>query len=156
MTDLINMKEKFAGWAAYLRSLASVSENEQLKPIAEGKWAVRDVIAHMWKWDIFFWDHAVRPFMEGTPLTYQSLDYNAFNEDAKNECRPLEWSYLIEQTAHTRDLITNALRTFSKNEYERVERDADGNPFSIKAYLEDFVHHDAHHRSQIEAVLNGN
>ncbi|TJY44171.1 DinB family protein [Cohnella pontilimi] len=155
MTDVISLRQQFEGWADYVRSLDSLPESDQLKAVAEGKWAVRDVIAHMWKWDIFFWEHAVRPLIEGTPLTYHSLDFNAFNENAKNECRPLFWSYLIEQTANTRDQIANAVRQFPESEYERTERDADGNPFSMKAYLEDFIHHDAHHRLQIESVLSG-
>jgi uncharacterized damage-inducible protein DinB len=149
------MRESFEKWADDVRSLGSLTEAEQNQPIAEGKWAVRDVIAHMWKWDVFFWEHAIRPLTQGAPLTYHHIDYNAFNENAKTECRKLPWSTVVDETWKMREILADAIRRVPEEEYDRVHQDADGHPFSVKAYLEDFLHHDAHHRGQIETVLTG-
>lgn len=151
--DLAQKREQFETWISYVRSLDGLTEQQQLTPIGEGKWAVRDVVAHMWKWDEFFWTHAIQPLTEGKPLTYHHLDFNAFNESAKNECRLLPWTEVAEQAARRRETIAAAIRGVDEAEYGREFRDADGRPFSITEYLLDFVQHDAHHRAQIEEAL---
>nr|WP_255570653.1 DinB family protein [Cohnella sp. CFH 77786] len=143
----------FEDFIAYVRSLASLTEEKQRKPLGEGKWSVRDVIAHMWKWDEFFWEHAIQPLTQGKPLTYHHLDFNSFNENAKIACSSLDWQYLTEQAAAARERLVAAIRSVPPSEYDREYPDADGRPFSLAAYLLDFAEHDTHHRKQIDNVL---
>lgn len=151
--DAIRNRQLFEDYVPFVRSLANLTEEQQLTPLGEGKWSVRDVIAHMWKWDEFFERHAVLPLSQGQPLTYHHLDFNAFNENAKNECRKLDWKHVTEQAAATRERLAQAIRGIPENDYDREHKDADGRPFSVTAYLLDFAEHDEHHRKQIESAL---
>lgn len=155
MNTYIEQVKQFESWIDFIESIRGISEQKQLTPLAEGKWAVRDVIAHMVKWDEFFWEHAIRPISEHKPLTYHSLDYNAFNQEAMRICREMEWQQLLNETVEIRRTLAQAVKGIGESQYEDVHHDADGKPFTILAYLEDFIHHDAHHRRQIENVLNG-
>ncbi|KIL35673.1 hypothetical protein SD71_12300 [Cohnella kolymensis] len=154
MSKYTEQLHQFESWIDYVNSLTDLPPEKQLQPLGEGKWAVRDVIAHMVKWDEFFWEHAIRAIAQHQPLTYHSLDYNVFNQEAMGICSRMEWKQLLEETIQIRRKLVKAVSDIDESQYEITHHDADGNPFTIHAYLEDFIHHDAHHRRQMDQVLN--
>ncbi|MCJ7839784.1 DinB family protein [Lederbergia sp. NSJ-179] len=123
------------------------------KPVGEGKWAVRDVVSHILLWDQYFYEEAIKPISEDQPLTVRHLDFDTFNQNAREFAKSKTDDELINLTRANREQIVNAIREQSDENFEKVYQDAEGHPFAVKNYLRDFIWHDQHHRKQIEALM---
>ncbi|GIP39118.1 hypothetical protein J31TS4_23980 [Paenibacillus sp. J31TS4] len=145
--------EQFAEWVPFAESLAAVPEETVSRPIAPGKWSVKEIVAHMAAWDNYYLEEAVEKAAAGQPLTVRHLDFDEFNRRAADSGRERPLAELAAESAAHRRRLLELLRGASEEELRQVHTDGEGDPFSLEEYLNGFLPHDRHHRQQIEAFL---
>ncbi|WP_068612755.1 DinB family protein [Paenibacillus tuaregi] len=147
MTLKDDLLVEFEEWSGFVDRIAHQDWNVSL---GEGKWTIHDVVCHIYLWDKYFLEEAIKPISEGQPLTLRHLDYNEFNRKAVEAGSKLTKPELIELTRQFRSSIVTEIRDQEPSKFTEEYVDADGNKFSVESYLKDFIWHDRHHMKQIE------
>ncbi|GLI05002.1 hypothetical protein YDYSG_10320 [Paenibacillus tyrfis] len=146
--------DEFRGLLAFAEEIRSVDEQTWDKPMAPGKWTMKEVVGHLLLWDQYFYESAVGKIAEGKPLTLKQLDFDTFNARAAQYGRDQSGEKLVEELVLWRSRITDTLEGLPETEFRRSFPDLDGKPFVISEYIPDFVWHDRHHMKQIREFLN--
>ncbi|WP_169082008.1 GNAT family N-acetyltransferase [Paenibacillus sp. PL91] len=153
-----NEKERllqaFSEWITFVTDLAKFSERIWNQSVAAGKWSVREVVAHIWRWDDYFYEEAIAKAAEGMPLTVKHLDYDQFNENAKAYGKTTSIAELTHQAVQSRKRIIDTIGKLSNEQYDASYIDADGHPFQMSQYMNDFIWHDQHHIQPIKRLLH--
>lgn len=144
------MIEEFKSFTSYVRELDSLSEQVWNMPIAEGKWTLKDVIAHMMLWDQYFYEEAIYKIKHDEPLTVKHLNFDEFNANAMEYSKTRSKKIIVEQFIEKRMNIIHDITGLNEDEYTREYKDGDKKKFSIKKYVRAFISHDKHHKKQIE------
>ncbi|MGM7684958.1 DinB family protein [Cytobacillus sp. Hm23] len=151
---IIERINSFEGFIHFVESLRNMENEKWGLPIAEGKWTVRDIIAHIMLWDKYFLENAIRKIKSQQPLTSRHVNFDDFNNNAVQYGKTKDKDTLISETISYRREIIEHLTSVPRENYEHKYVDEDGNHFTIKSYLDGFIPHDSHHKSQIEQYLN--
>ena len=119
------------------------------KPIADGKWSIREFLAHIMHWDWNSLDKMVPLMSEGARLSF--VDIERHNREAADIALTYDsFAALIEDVVRTRSLLVAEL----EERYDDKTRfSIDGHPLTYRTFVDNFIEHDEHHRRQIEAVL---
>ncbi|WP_141680469.1 GNAT family N-acetyltransferase [Bacillus sp. FJAT-26390] len=144
----------FGEWITFVTDLAKYEERIWNQSVAPGKWTVREVVAHILRWDDYFYKDAIARAAEGVPLTVKHLDYDQFNEGAKAYGKATSIAELTEQAVQSRKQIIDAIAELTNEQYEASYVDADGHPFQMSHYMNDFIWHDQHHIQPIKRLLH--
>lgn len=154
MNEKNQLIEQYSAWINFIKILEEQSEGFWNQPLGEGKWSVRDVVSHIMKWDQYFLEEAIRKVSEGEKLSVKHLDYDVFNEQAKQYAETCTIQKLAEQTKTYRQSLIDHIQSLSDEQYDKEYTDADGHPFQAAVFMRDFISHDQHHMNQIEPLLN--
>ncbi|MBD2872954.1 GNAT family N-acetyltransferase [Paenibacillus arenilitoris] len=144
----------FGEWTAFVSDLGRYGEWLWNQSVAPGKWTVREAVAHMLKWDEYFFEGAVAKVAAGLPLTVRHLDYDEFNREAADYGRKTSVGELTGEAVRIRTGIIETISGLSDEQYAAAYRDADGHPFDAAGYLKDFKEHDRHHMGQLKDRLS--
>lgn len=134
---------QFREWIGYVQELEPLDWE---KPIEEGKWSVHGLVSHLMGWDKYFWEEAIQPISQDQPVTLQELDFDVFNRESVEFGRSKPKSELTQLAVHYRQMIIETIEGLDEERFSRTYGD-----FTVESYLHDFIWHDHHHRSQIEA-----
>ncbi|MFS0871981.1 DinB family protein [Paenibacillus xylanilyticus] len=145
------MIEEFKSFTSYVMELDTLSEQVWNTPIAEGKWTLKDVIAHIMLWDQYFYEEAIYKIKHDEPLTVRHLNFNEFNANAMEYSKTKSKKAIVEELVEKRMNIIHAITGLQEEEYTREYKDGDKKKFSIKKYVRAFISHDKHHKKQIES-----
>lgn len=112
------------------------------------------MVCHMMRWDRYFWEGAISLIASGEKeqIQIQHLDYDLFNEAAREYARKISIEELMQETLKYRELIIRNLYGLVDEDWAYQYQGLDGNPFTIQSYVEDFIWHDRHHMKQLEAI----
>jgi len=149
-TEKEQLLRSFGEWISFVTELANEGERVWNQSAATGKWTVREVVAHILRWDDYFYNEAIAKAAAGLPLTVKHLDYDTFNEAAKAYGKNTPIAELAGQSAKSRKRIIDAVAKLTNEQYEAAYADADGHPFQMAQYIKDFIWHDQHH---IEPIM---
>lgn len=146
--------QQFEEFIAYVESLSSkVDQAAWSNPIAPGKWTLKELISHLWNWDVYSVEKMI-PFMQDGAQLPPFVDLDAYNNTAIEKAKRFpDPEALIHQFAATRREMIQKLEEI----YDPSIRFTIGNEegqLSIDSYVDIFVHHDEHHKRQIEALCN--
>ncbi len=121
-------------------------------PVAVGKWTVRELVSHMMRWDRYFWEGAISLIISGEEkqLQIQHLDFDIFNEAAREHAHTISIEELVQETLQYREQIIRALHELPAEDWTKEYKGLDGGPFTVQSYVEDFIWHDRHHMKQLE------
>lgn len=153
MLSITEQIDTFKSFIPFLHSLRAVSGDIWTEPFQLGKWSTRDVIAHILLWDQYFEREAIAKLAAGDQLTLKHIEFSTFNQNAITYARAHNQDILIDQAIAIREQIICHIEQLSVNAQSHTYIDGDGHPFTIKNYLEDFIEHDNHHRTEIEYFL---
>lgn len=153
MNEKERLIENYSEWITFVSVLEEQNEQVWNHPIAEGKWAVRDVVSHIMKWDEYFLNEAIVKVSRGEELTVKHLDYDAFNKQSKRYGRSCSIQELSQQAKSMRQNIVDHIQSWSDKQYTKEYVDADGHPFQPAVFMQDFIWHDQHHMNQIKPLL---
>jgi uncharacterized damage-inducible protein DinB len=148
--DLVSRMQDFCG---YLAGLGDVQAESLLAPMAEGKWSVQEVIAHIMTYDESFLQSVVLPIEEGRqPHFADEADNQAFNDRSAALGRNLTKAQLLERaTLARRQLVDHLQRLPAEAFRKKQEGRAD---FDLAELIEgDFVSHDRGHVEQMQRYL---
>ncbi|GGH22440.1 DinB family protein [Paenibacillus segetis] len=153
MEEKAQLLQQFHNWVNFVHMLEDRETALWNTPIAEEKWAVRDVVSHIMHWDMYFLNEAIVKIAHNQPVTSKHLDYDEFNEQACELGRKISLTKLAEQTIEVRKQIIEHITSMTEEQYDGIYMDEDGNNFGIVAFLQDFIEHDQHHMKQIMNLL---
>lgn len=144
----------FHEWHDWIRRWSMQQNAPWDEPIAEGKWTAREMVCHMMRWDRYFWEGAISIIASGEKeqVQIQHLDYDLFNEAAREYARKISIEELMQETLKYRELIIRNLYELVDEDWSYSYKGLDGNPFTLQSYVEDFIWHDRHHMKQLEAM----
>lgn len=144
---------EFESFISYIQSLDSLEDADWDAPLEAGKWSLKDVLCHIMLWDKYFYEEAFVKVKEGQPLTAIHQDFNEFNANAVLYARTVTKQEAIRQFVLYRSRIIEDAASLSDEAFEQIYPDGDGNNFSIREHLRDFIPHDKHHKQQIEKYV---
>ena len=135
---------------ATLAFLKTLPESEILRPRTQGKWSIRDVLAHIAAWE----SEAVKRFGQiargrGDRILFYDdmLAADRFNARAVARARRLSWAKLLRQAAEVRRRLVISLRRLPPSSLnDRSHR------YPVVAWLPEFAWtHEREHRRRIRA-----
>lgn len=146
--------EQFNEWNQFVRYIEKLGEPLWNQSIAEGKWTVREVVAHIARWDDYFFQEAVAKASQSEPLTVMHIDYDSYNEISKGYGASTGIQQLAEHAVSIRRRIISVIEGLNPTQYDGAYVDADGHPFQFESYMKDFIWHDRHHIEQIKRLIH--
>jgi GNAT superfamily N-acetyltransferase len=153
-TSKEQLLHEFGEWTVFVIDLAKYGERFWNRSLGAGKWSVRQVVAHILRWDNYFYEEAIAKVSDAAPLTVKHLDYDTFNELAKAHGKNTSVAELCDQAVESRMRIMKAIASLTDEQYGATCTDADGHPFEVEQYMKDFIWHDQHHIQPIQKLLH--
>ncbi|TCZ79905.1 DinB family protein [Paenibacillus albiflavus] len=153
---MVNKQELIGSMSELISSVESLRQLDEQKwdsPIAEGKWAIRDIISHIALWDEYFYNQAIHRIVTGESIDIPHLDFEIFNQNAITYAATQTQDQLIDQVITHRNEILEALQQVPAEAFNTSYPTLQGTLFLITEYVEDFVGHDHHHLRQINSFL---
>ncbi|NIK77353.1 GNAT superfamily N-acetyltransferase [Paenibacillus castaneae] len=141
---------EFGIWISFVTDLGKYDETIWDQHVDVGKWTLREITAHILRWDDYFFEAAIAKIEAGLPLTLKLLNFDEFNEEAKKYAKTIDLKELSRQAVRSRKRIIDTIASLQEEQYKAAYQDADGLPFIIDKYLKDFFWHDQHHIEQMK------
>ncbi|WP_248929824.1 DinB family protein [Paenibacillus hamazuiensis] len=149
----LEMVEEFKAFIHYAEELNELEEELWNRPIAAGKWTVKDILSHIMLWDKYYYEEGIEKIAHDQPLTVKHLDFDRFNAGAREYAETQSRQSIVEQLLHYRMKIIHVLSRLREEDFIKEYADGDGNKFTVRDYLQGFVPHDMHHKKQIDDFI---
>lgn len=158
-TDIIH---KFSNFAAWLNTLEALDERLWTKPIAEGKWAVSEIIAHIMNWDNYLIAEVIPSVLSGKGIAFPEFD--PFNKKASDYAKSgISKTELLKEAKETREQLVKELSELPNEILNKhitsngaTHCPHTGTPYSLIYTICEFIDHDYHHQNQIIKFLKEN
>lgn len=142
-------------FCGFLTELGDVTAADLLSPMAEGKWSVQEVVAHIMTYDESFLLSVVLEIESGgTPRVPDPADNQSFNEKAAALGRALTKAQLLSRAATARRELVDHLQRLPL-EPRRAGEQGPAVADLVELLDRDFVAHDDHHVEQVRRYLQG-
>ena len=151
MADTEHLISEMKDYTRFLTELDGVAAQCALAPIAEGKWPINDLVAHIMAWDVNFLETTVCAMETGNhPPLAEKSDFQALNERAAALGRQLSKEQLLHKATDARLQLVRHLEQLPVEAFHAKQ--AAGT--DLAEFLQrNFVFHDKHHIAQIRAYL---
>ncbi len=131
---------------SWVHSLNELSVEKWRKPIAENKWTVAEIIAHLSAWDLYIIEHRIAIQNKDFPI---SPDVEKFNSTAAEYARNHSKETVLDEFANNRQKLIECIENLDDQKLHT--------PFyrnlTILQYLGGFIEHELHHQKQILDVI---
>ncbi|MFC5700374.1 DinB family protein [Cohnella faecalis] len=127
------------------------------KPIAEGKASVAEIIGHLLNWDNYLIETVIPTVKNGGGMEFP--DFDTFNKAGYAYVKNKPRSLILQEFNSAREKLSEMLL----NSLEFIDKPTTSNgvsvcphtgrPYSLIYIIEEFIEHDEHHKSQINAVI---
>ncbi|WP_368504992.1 DinB family protein [Alkalihalophilus sp. As8PL] len=134
-----------------IANLKDQEDSQLLDPIKQGKWSIREIVAHLYYWDQFNLESMV-PYMNDGANLSPFPDHDSHNEEAINDVHGQSLHAIIDQFIDTRAKLVKNLE--SVEEDVRFTIGEGKRKFSAESFAKIFLKHDIHHLKQIEEKLS--
>lgn len=140
---------KLNDYIIWMESLKTIPEQIASLPYKEGKWSPNEIVMHMAEWDRFTREERLPDMKEGKEL--EDVPWGPFNDAAASLARKQTFAETIEYAKKQRQRNIDALKKIDDSQWDESFK-IGGHALSIREYFSDFIHHDLHHKEQIESV----
>ncbi|MDQ0170081.1 DinB family protein [Paenibacillus tundrae] len=141
--------EQFGNFNYFVESIDDVTWQKLISP---GKWTVKEVVAHLWNWDTYTLN-TMLPHIKDQVKLPEFVDHDTHNLKAIEKAKEFkERESIIKTFIETRTHLVNQFHKVAHSEI-RFFIGNDKRPYTYERYLKIFVHHDEHHKKQIENLL---
>ncbi|MDF2605870.1 MAG: dinB family protein [Bacillales bacterium] len=124
-------------------------------PIAESKMTVKEIIAHIYRWDAFLLETAIPHFINERAVSFPIFD--EFNNKSIKFAETIATSDLLELTKLTRTKLIDEFKKLDTLLVEKITINGKSDEkYSLLFLIDDFVEHDNHHLNQIYEFIRGN
>ncbi|MGG2015726.1 DinB family protein [Bacillus sp. S10(2024)] len=162
MSEVKNIISHFNHYSLWLTTLKEIDETLWFKPIADGKWSVSEIIAHIMNWDNHLLTEVLPSVQNEKGMKFP--DFDTHNKKAANYAKSgISQSKLLEEAKNTRELLVKELNELSTEKLKRpltangvTHCPHTGTPYSLIYIVKEFTDHDNHHQRQIIQFLGGN
>ncbi|MBD0383232.1 DinB family protein [Paenibacillus sedimenti] len=140
---------QFADFLLWVEKLKETDKDLWLKPLSTGKWSLREVLTHIMYWDKNSLEMMVPNMAEDAKLFF--VDIEKHNQEAA----------VYAQTYNSLDTLIDDLIKTRKQLLDLLEEKyddttiftIDNRNYTYKKFVHIFIHHDEHHKKQIEDFL---
>ena len=148
--DLVSRMQDFCG---FLAGLVEIPPQVLVAPMAEEKWSVQEVVAHIMAYDEAFLESVVLAIEDGRqPLVPDPADNQAFNDRAAELGQNLTKGQLLQRATLARKKLVDHLQRLPAEALRTKQQGPSG--IDLAELLEkDFVSHDRIHIKQMEEYL---
>lgn len=136
---------------AEVKQLHTYDESLLTGPIAEGKWSIREIIAHMYYWDLFNANEMV-PLMEDGASLPEFPDHDSHNREGLARLEDKSVYDLVDLFVETRILLMTRLEAVDPSARFTIGKGK--RKFSADSFAKIFIHHDGEHLPQIHQKLS--
>ncbi|PEI85216.1 DinB family protein [Bacillus pseudomycoides] len=162
MSEVKNIISNFSHYSSWLSTLEEIDDTLWSKPIAEGKWSVSEIIAHIMNWDNHLLKEVLPSVQNEKGMEFPNFDTH--NKKASDYAKSgISQSKLLEEAKNTRELLIKELNEFP---IEKLNKSLTANgvthcphtgaPYSLIYIVKEFTDHDNHHKGQIIQFLREN
>jgi uncharacterized damage-inducible protein DinB len=132
-----------------MEKLRDTGKEQWLQPTSPGKWSIREILTHMMNWDKNSLEMMVPAMEEGAKLNF--VDIEKHNQEATALAQAyMELDTLIDDCIKTRQDLLALLN----EKYDTTTKfTIDNRNYTYKKFVHVFIHHDEHHKQQMEAFL---
>lgn len=155
MNSHLNQLNSLIDW---YKSLPSNDEELMNKPIAEGKFSIKEIIAHLYRWDEFLLSVGIPSIIESGKIDFPNFhDYN-FESAKLVSKKGIE--EVLTQAIKTRESLVNCFLNNEEYALKRISMNGKTHIANTEKHytfyylIEDFSEHDQHHKKQIENFLH--
>ena len=136
--QLLNKLER--AWASFQESYACLTEEQLLEPGVTGDWSVKDILAHVSRWEEETLKHLPHVLQGGRPPRYSVLygGIDAFNALMTEQKRGLPLSAVLEQLAYTHQRLIEYLQSLPEEHFTSETR------FRRRLRLDTYSHYPIH------------
>lgn len=132
----------------FFRSFKSKDETELITPISNRKWSVKEIIGHIYYWDLFLLEKMVPKMKEGGVLP-DFPDHDEYNEKAIQAIKVFnDTEALLEEFVLIRKELIRNMENL--NQGVRFTIGNKKRKFTPESFLKMFLNHDKHHMEQIK------
>lgn len=141
--------KEFSDFLLWVENLKETAQDLWLKPVSAGKWSLREILTHIMYWDKNSLEMMVPNMSEGAQLFF--VDIEQHNQEAAG----LAQSYnsldvLIDDLIMTRKQLLGLLE---EKYNDATNFTIDNENYTYKKFVDIFIHHDEHHKKQMEGLL---
>ncbi|WP_177167837.1 DinB family protein [Marininema mesophilum] len=137
----------------FIHTLKTVSTDQWMKPIGEGKWSPLEIVAHLHFWDRYLIEERL-PEIE--PDGAGSLEIEDINLKASLWTRSgVSCEEVIEQFLEFRGQLLRFLEGMPDADWDRMVR-IGNHTISLAEYILEAIDHDEHHREQLRECFMKN
>ncbi|NHN32714.1 DinB family protein [Paenibacillus agricola] len=140
---------QFTDFLPWVEKLRETDKDLWIKPISTGKWSLREILTHIMHWDKNSLEMMLPSMAEGAKLFF--VDIEKHNQEAAVFAQAYTTlDVLIDDLIKTRQQLLELL----KEKYDDTNKFTINNwNYTYKKFVNVFIHHDEHHKKQIEAFL---
>ncbi|WP_088040886.1 DinB family protein [Bacillus sp. EAC] len=151
--NLIMLKD-LVNW---YNSLLLKNEGSMNMPISEGKFTVKEIVAHLCRWDEYLIKEGIPSLLENAKIDFPNI--NEYNQESAKLVKDTHFKEVIEKAINLRN---NLVELFIQNEQfsskvisinGQTKNPQTNEPFTFYYLIEDFNEHDQHHVKQVENFL---
>ncbi|WP_217562657.1 DinB family protein [Paenibacillus sp. GbtcB18] len=145
-----NTLNQFRDFLPWVEELRGIDDELWLKPIASGKWAIREILTHIMSWDKNSLEVMVPNMVEGASLFF--VDIQKHNDDAAIFAQSYtSLNSLLDDLVKAR---LQLLELLEEKYNESTKFKIDNDEFTFHKFVHIFIHHDEHHKAQIVDFLD--
>jgi hypothetical protein len=142
----------------FSESLESLNPSLLESPLSENKWTIKEVLAHLFRWDIFLIEIGIPSIENNKMISFP--EHHQFNAESAVLSQEMSNADVIKQTINKRKELLQVLNNsmipldtaISIN--GQTHDTATNIRFTLDYLMHDFSSHDAHHIKQIETFLH--
>ncbi|WP_186575952.1 DinB family protein [Aquibacillus kalidii] len=142
---------QFADTIKQINHLKSLPTAVLEKPLADGKWSIREIIAHIIYWDKFILNELV-PQMTNENELPPFPDDDEFNDKAVRYYETYKTLDILEEFVTVREKLISEIQNLEPTVTFKVKRW--NKTLTPESFINMFVSHDQHHLKQIKEATS--
>ncbi|KPB06703.1 hypothetical protein AAV98_00660 [Bacillus sp. CHD6a] len=133
-------------------SFLTKDETVLIKPISTGKWSIKEIIGHIYFWDLFLLENMV-PEMKDNSVLPDFPDHDTYNQKAIESIESFRDSHsLLEEFVITRNKLMDKMESLDQEVTFTIGKNKRN--YTPESFLRMFVEHDMHHMEQIKSLTD--
>ncbi|WP_045514953.1 DinB family protein [Neobacillus niacini] len=162
MSEVNNVISNFKQYSSWLSTIEYMGETLWFKPIAQDRWSISEIIAHITNWDKHLLSEVLPSVREEKGMEFP--DFDTYNKKASEHAKSgISQSKLFEEAKDTRELLVKELYEMPIEKLNKpltangvTHCPHTGTPYSLLHIIKEFIDHDNYHKRQIVQFLKEN
>jgi hypothetical protein len=152
--------QSLQSYADYLIDLRSINTELAETPITEGKWSIKKIISHIYRWDIYLIEVALPSAVQEKAVSFPIHD--EYNKASALYSETVNFDVLIDQSVRARNNLIKGINNHKDvledpiTVQENTHCPGTHSAYTLLYLFGEFVDHDGHHIHQINDFLSVN